>query len=125
MWVPLPLGKVFINETGLEGTTDLTGSEDFKIKGIEVFWVHGFQPHLQSLGTFESLIISDILEVFAEFRGKTSCALLWRDSGDGFGASDFHRQCDDHPNTLIVVLDTKANIFGGFTPSGVGITRNR
>jgi hypothetical protein len=28
----------------------------------------------------------------------------------------FHGRCDGHPNTLTVVLDTKGNVFGGFTP---------
>jgi hypothetical protein len=27
-----------------------------------------------------------------------------------------HRRCDGHANTLTVILDTKGNIFGGFTP---------
>jgi hypothetical protein len=61
----------------------------------------------------ESRIISDIPEIFAEFR---KFSLLWRGSRDGFGAKEFHRRCDGHGNTLTVILDTKGNIFGGFTP---------
>jgi hypothetical protein len=41
---------------------------------------------------------------------------LWRGGRDGFGASQFHGRCDGHANTLTVLLDTKGNIFGGFTP---------
>jgi hypothetical protein len=63
-----------------------------------------------------SQIISDIPEIFADFQGKWS-SLLWRGSRDGFSASEFHRRCDGHANTLIVILDTKGNIFGGFTPA--------
>jgi hypothetical protein len=63
----------------------------------------------------DSRIISDFLEIFTEFRGK-HFELLWRGSRDGFAASEFHRRCDGHPNTLTVILDTKGNIFGGFTP---------
>jgi archaellum component FlaC len=66
-------------------------------------------------GVFDSRIISAIPEIFAEFR-KNHFSLLWRGSRDGFGASEFHRRCDGHANTLTVILDTKGNIFGGFTP---------
>jgi hypothetical protein len=64
---------------------------------------------------FDSQIISDFPEIFAEFR-KKQISLLWRGSRDGFGASEFHGRCDGHANTLTVILDTKGNIFGGFTP---------
>jgi hypothetical protein len=39
---------------------------------------------------------------------------LWRGSQHGFAASEFHRRCDRHKNTLTIVLDTNDNIFGGF-----------
>jgi hypothetical protein len=60
-------------------------------------------------------IISDFPEIFAEFQGKRF-EKLWRGSRDGFGSKEFHRRCDGHANTLTVILDTKGNIFGGFTP---------
>jgi hypothetical protein len=63
----------------------------------------------------DSRIISDIPEIFAEFRGKRF-EILWRGSRDGFEAQEFHRRCDGRANTLTVVLDTGGNIFGGFTP---------
>jgi hypothetical protein len=62
-----------------------------------------------------SLIVSDFLLVFAEFRRKLF-SLLWRGSRDGFHARDFHKRCDGHANTLTMIMDTKGNIFGGFTP---------
>jgi hypothetical protein len=61
----------------------------------------------------DSLIISDIPEIFAEFR---KFSLLWRGSRDGFGCSEFHRRYDRHANTLTVIFDTEENIFGAFTP---------
>jgi hypothetical protein len=64
---------------------------------------------------FDSQIISDFPEIFAEFRGK-QFSLLWRGSRDGFKAQEFHGRCDGHANTLTVILDTEGNIFGGFTP---------
>jgi hypothetical protein len=65
--------------------------------------------------SIDSRIISDFPEIFAEFRGKRF-SLLWRGSSDGFGASEFHRRCDGHANTLTVILNKDGNIFGGFTP---------
>jgi hypothetical protein len=62
-----------------------------------------------------SRIISNFPERFAEFRVK-HFEKLWRGSRDGFGASAFHRRCDGHANTLTMILDTKGNIFGDFTP---------
>jgi hypothetical protein len=70
------------------------------------------QPPVPS---FDSRIISDLPEIFAEFR-KNQISLLWRGSRDGFEAQEFHRRCDGHANTLTVILDTEGNIFGGFTP---------
>jgi hypothetical protein len=70
-------------------------------------------PLLPSTPPLDSRILSDIPEIFAEFR---KFSLLWRGSRDGFEATKFHRRCDGHPNTLTVILDTKGNIFGGFTP---------
>jgi hypothetical protein len=61
------------------------------------------------------MIISDFPEIFSEFRGK-HFSLLWRGSRDGFGARDFHKRCNGHANTLVVILDPAGNIFGGFTP---------
>jgi hypothetical protein len=53
--------------------------------------------------------------LFDEFRGKRF-VLLWRGIRDGFGTEDFHWRCDGHANTLMLILDTGENIFGGFTP---------
>jgi hypothetical protein len=81
---------------------------------------------------FASLIVADFPALFAEgekrwlgrdtppgllaeFHGKRF-ALLWRGSRDGFLAKEFHGRCDGHANTLLLILDTQGNIFGGFTP---------
>jgi hypothetical protein len=64
---------------------------------------------------WNSAIIPDFPKLFEDFKQKRF-TLLWRGSRDGFRCWDFHRRCDGHPNTLTVILDTKGNIFGGFTP---------
>jgi hypothetical protein len=65
--------------------------------------------------TLYSRIIPSFPPLFDEFRGKRF-ALLWRGSRDGFGAQDFHGRCDGRANTLTLILDTRGNVFGGFTP---------
>jgi hypothetical protein len=64
---------------------------------------------------WNSAIVPDFPTLFEDFK-KKRFTLLWRGSRNGFGARDFHRRCDGHPNTLTVILDTNGNIFGGFTP---------
>jgi hypothetical protein len=115
------MSKVYNNDTGLDGETLLTGSEHFKVKEVEVFWIFTgnlwpwiVQPSPQP-GGLDSRIIADIPEIFAEFRGKR-LQILWRGSRDGFGAAEFHRRCDNHVNTVTVILNTEGDIFGGFTP---------
>ena len=41
--------------------------------------------------------------------------LLYRSSVDGDKASVFHKKCDGHPMTLVLVETTKGARFGGFT----------
>jgi hypothetical protein len=52
------------------------------------------------------------LKQFEEKKWK----LLYRGSRDGFRSSDFHRLCNGQANTVTVILTTKGNIFGGYTP---------
>jgi hypothetical protein len=81
----------------------------------ESVWQCAVEQIIHPPFTFGLRIISDFPEIFGEFKGK-QFSLLWRGSRDGFGSSEFHRRCDGHANTLTVILDTKGNIFGGFTP---------
>jgi hypothetical protein len=64
---------------------------------------------------WHSRIIPDFPDILAEF-GTKRFKTLWRGSRDGFTTKEFHGRCDGHSNTLTVILDTKGNIFGGFTP---------
>jgi hypothetical protein len=58
---------------------------------------------------WNSVIVSDFLEIFAEFLGQCFL-LLWRGGRDRFHPRDFHT------NTVTVILDTQWNLSGGFTP---------
>jgi hypothetical protein len=81
---------------------------ELAVEGI----LHRHRPPSQ----LDSQIISEFPEIFAEFSRK-HFKVLWRGNRDGFNASEFHGRCDGHANTLTVILDTKGNIFGGFTPA--------
>jgi hypothetical protein len=78
--------------------------------GISGNWRRIFGPL-----PFDSLIISESPEIFADFLGM-AFRLRWRGSRDRFGSRDFHDRCYGRANTLTVVLDTEGNIFGGFNP---------
>jgi hypothetical protein len=65
---------------------------------------------------WDSAIVPDFPKLFEDFKAK-EFTLLWRGTRDGFRANDFHNRCDEHSNTLTVILDTEGNIFGVFTPA--------
>jgi hypothetical protein len=67
------------------------------------------------VGALNSTIVTEWPLIFARFR-EERIVLLYRGSRDGWQASDFHRTCDGHRNTLTIILDTTGNIFGGYTP---------
>jgi hypothetical protein len=41
--------------------------------------------------------------------------ILYRGTRDGFGASVFHRRCDNKGPTVVLVRDTEGWIFGGYS----------
>jgi hypothetical protein len=52
---------------------------------------------------------------FEEFHGK-NFELLYRGSRDGFTIADFHRCCDEQPDTVLVIETKNRNVFGGYRP---------
>jgi hypothetical protein len=46
---------------------------------------------------------------------KNKWTLIYRGTKDGFGAIDFHRECDGVAKTVTIVKTTNGNIFGGYT----------
>ena len=71
----------------------------------------------------KKIMDSVILEYDKQYRDLMSlcrmdgqkCQLLYRATRDGFGSADFHRKCDDKPNTLTIIKATNSTIFGGLT----------
>jgi hypothetical protein len=101
---------VFLSEDGLSLLEEHSEIPPEPLWQCAAEWITRPQPPL-----LVSQIISEFPDIFAEFKGK-HFELLWRGSRDGFQKEEFHRRCDGHANTLTVILDTKGNIFGGFTP---------
>ena len=70
--------------------------------------------------TIDSRIISQerVKETFKEklneWCGTSGFELLYRGTRDGFGASDFHRTCDNKGKTLVLIKNSNDHIFGGF-----------
>jgi hypothetical protein len=81
-------------------------------KGLDSVILSDFQAPIPP---FSPLFISKYPNIFQEFR-ENRFSLLWRGSRDGFEIASFHKHCDGHGNTLMIVIDTKGNVFGGFTP---------
>jgi hypothetical protein len=67
--------------------------------------------------TIRSKIISSIPDIFTVL-GDKRFHLLYRGSRDGFGATDFHRRCDGHANTVTLISSTNDCIFGGYAAVG-------
>jgi len=57
----------------------------------------------------------DIIENVNILTNKKIKKLLYRASKDGFKSSDFHRKCDGHSNTIVIIKIRNKNIIGGYT----------
>jgi hypothetical protein len=76
-----------------------------------------------SLGSFtvdfQSSILSNqqMIELLSlcGFSWSKSWKLLYRASRDGFAGNDFHSNCDNKPNTFIIIKSANENVFGGYT----------
>lgn len=60
---------------------------------------------------------SEILKLneLCEFQSDAKWKLIYKASVHGFSAKDFHRHCDNHSNTLVIIKTTNNSVFGGFT----------
>jgi hypothetical protein len=85
----------------------------FAMPLAEPFWKSSTDA-LTILTLFDSRIV-DRMPPFPEFAGKAA-RLLYRGSRDGFAAASFHRLCDGHGSTAVLVATTGGFVLGGFTP---------
>ena len=100
----------------------LAGEKNFTTQEIEVFEVKDFTLNDSSILTQE---LKEMIPTLLNLTKTESdwWKLIYRASVDGFGAADFHRKCDNIPNTFTLIKTTKSFIFGGFTTktwSGLG-----
>jgi hypothetical protein len=70
---------------------------------------------LPSKSSLDSRIVSSLPSIFSNL-GWKNFRLLYRGSRNGLNSPDFHKHCDGHSNTLIIIADTNGYQFGGFTP---------
>jgi len=75
-----------------------------------------------------SKILSDLqfkeLINLCRFAQNKAWNLIYRATQNGFGSNNFHRNCDEKLNTLIIIKSRNGNVFGGYTTqdwSGDGI----
>jgi hypothetical protein len=118
-------GDTYKNASGYARDTFLTGGLNFTVKEIELWEISdrdavappAVAPVVagDAAGSPDSVILSEIPEIFSDFAGKRF-ALLWRGSRDGVNAAAFHARADGHQNTLTIIKDVNDNVFGGFTP---------
>lgn len=70
-------------------------------------------------GKLESNLLDDQqskkLMDLCEFSDNNEWRLLYRASEHDFSSKEFHTNCDDIPNTLVIVKSKNGYIFGGFT----------
>lgn len=78
------------------------------------------QPTKFPCGIIKNIIQDESLILFVvnkieESLGKNTFNLLYKASTDGDRAADFHSRCDKANSSLVLIMDIKGNIFGGFT----------
>ena len=80
----------------------------------EIKQIH--KSHLDlSNSTFLTSYQSTNLLKLCGFDSGVKFKLIYRASVDGFGASDFHSQCDGIPKTLTIIkVKGNSNVFGGY-----------
>jgi hypothetical protein len=103
---------------GIISIEDVCESQWFTI----VSRLEGHRDDLIEQRRFRPLLKSKIISefgtipwIFEDFKHNTF-ELLYRGSRDSFKISEFHRRCDGHHRTLVVIETKKGHIFGGYTP---------
>jgi hypothetical protein len=92
---------------------------DFNFSDFELKEEHFGELSFSEMSTIDSTILNpkektDFYEL-CEFHKSDQLSLLYRATRDGFESSQFHKHCDNFPNTLTIIKSSTGSIFGGFT----------
>ena len=108
------------NASGLERSTEYNVRVKCVIGEFHGGWGDTASVRTKEQTNIDSLILSQerdketFKEKLSEWCGTSEFELLYRGTRDGFGASDFHRRCDNRGKTVVLVKNTSGHIFGGF-----------
>jgi len=64
------------------------------------------------------------LMILCEFPVYQKWSLIYRASQNGFEGANFHANCDNKPNNLVVIKSDNGNIFGGYTEQSWASEKN-
>jgi len=67
-----------------------------------------------SLNVYEQFLYNCIMPKLDKYKDK-KLHLLFQAQNDGFSSNNFHQKCDGKSPTIAIIIDTKNNIYGGFT----------
>jgi len=91
-----------------EYTTDF--EKNLSLAEYKIFFT---ESSILKQARYKSLLVNWIIEAIG--KPNFSSKLLWKGTVHGFGASIFHKNCDDKGRTVTVVLSERDYIFGGYT----------
>jgi hypothetical protein len=74
-------------------------------------------PKIRRISDAIPFVTASMEQTLCSWIGRSfeNCTLKYRASVDGFGAADFHKNCDGVAHLLIVVQSDKDFVFGGYT----------
>ena len=72
-------------------------------------------PHNFNNSTILKNRLEDLVYLNRLINNINKFVLIFRGSRNGFSATAFHKYCDKKGPTITFILDTKGQIFGGYT----------
>jgi hypothetical protein len=65
-----------------------------------------------------------LIRYLSEYKTICKSELIYRATVDGFECADFHKKCENVPNTVSIIRSSNGNVFGGFTTQTWDCTKN-
>jgi len=74
-------------------------------------------PYTRHISDAIPIVTASMEQTLCSWIGRSleTCTIKYKASVDGFGAADFHKNCDGVAHLLVVVQSDKDYVFGGFT----------